>query len=191
MTSACSHLCSLCVNPVLKIIDPLLRTPSRLCFISFSPSCLPFPFLVLVLLFLTQTASPITEAYKSAYAFTTSSTGPNTSSASAEGGEFARRAVTRTEYAESGSSASRRKFQGWKSFGESEKDVQSHKDAPNVGTVKDTSQKDGTKGRGRHYREDRHQANRGDDHTSVIQNHGQTQALTAGGRAARTRNTRV
>jgi len=37
VTSACSHLCSLCVNPVLKIIDPLLRTPSRLCFISFRP----------------------------------------------------------------------------------------------------------------------------------------------------------
>ncbi|KAF8182292.1 actin-related protein Arp6 [Pholiota molesta] len=44
---------------------------------------------------------PITEAYKSAYAF-------------ASQGDFARHAVTRAEYAESGSSASRRKFRDWK-----------------------------------------------------------------------------
>jgi actin-related protein 6 len=56
--------------------------------LSFSPPLVPL-------------FSPITEAYKSAYAF-------------ASQGDFARHAVTRAEYAESGSSASRRKFRDWK-----------------------------------------------------------------------------
>lgn len=44
--------------------------------------------------------SPVTEAYKSAYKFASSP-------------EFTQHVVTRAEYAEYGSNASRRKFPGW------------------------------------------------------------------------------
>ncbi|KAF9481127.1 actin-related protein Arp6 [Pholiota conissans] len=51
---------------------------------------------------------PITEAYKSAHAFAAAEPSSSHNSVS-----FARNAVTRAEYAESGSNASRRKFRDW------------------------------------------------------------------------------
>jgi len=61
------------------------------------------------LLILISMRSPITEAYRSAFAF-------------ASQDQFAEFSVTRAEYLESGSNACRRKFKDWRSSDEVSKD---------------------------------------------------------------------
>lgn len=68
-----------------------------------------FVILIVHLLTLRLTFSPITEAYRSALAF-------------ADQDQFAEFSVTRAEYLESGSNACRRKFKDWRSSDEVLKD---------------------------------------------------------------------
>jgi len=71
--------------------------------------CSRFLSYLIHLLILVLTRSPITEAYRSAFAF-------------AGQAQFAEHSVTRTEYLESGSNACRRKFKDWRSSEEVPKD---------------------------------------------------------------------
>ena len=146
--------------------------------------------------------SPITEAYQSAYAFADMT--------SAAGGGFGTRAVTRSEYLESGSTASRKKFLDWKSADDLEKsvferinetrrdnDAQSHRDGGMVtdgpgfdasGKERDTYKEIGdSKGR-RSQRDEPRQTPRGDDRAP--QNHEAPSASTSG-RLTRTRSSRT
>jgi len=127
---------------------------------------------------------PITEAYQSAHTFVTQSSASGSSSAGGEG--FAQRAVTRSEYMESGNSASRRKFKDWKSVVDSEKDAQSHKDAPAIGNIKDMAPKEGAKGRGKHQREESRSVQRRDDRSPAVPN-----PIASTSRLTRTRTTRA
>jgi hypothetical protein len=130
--------------------------------------------------------------------------------ASAAGGEFASRAITRAEYLENGCSASRKKFLDWKTAEDldcerivrqdRDRDTSSHKDdysatvgAPATTTNKEKDmRKDGvtTKGgRGRHQRDDQQrQTPRGDDRTTQ---NPQVPSGSAGGRLTRTRMSRA
>ena len=149
---------------------------------------------------------PITEAYQAAYAFASST------ATSAAGGSVGNRFVTRAEYLESGSLASRKKFSDWKSaedleravyeqIGISDRDedvLSDDKALASAGSVittankeKDT-RKDSTKGSGRTRNrrdEQQRQTPRVDDPSSQVEN--PHQAPSAGGRITRTRSTRA
>jgi len=125
---------------------------------------------------------------------------------SAAGGGFGTRAVTRSEYLESGSTASRKKFLDWKSADDLEKsvfekinetrrdkDAQGHDDMVPGGSGLDTSAGDiykeigDSKGR-RSQRDEPRQTPRGSDRSP--QNHEAPSASTSG-RLTRTRSSRT